>query len=86
MDSGGQRPEIAWVRADYEIVAAEGSLDDSSIDDVAAGRVGQQLAHARSMSVVEVLDVAPEQHPQQMRLAFTQALLVPTAGIIRYGS
>lgn len=74
MDGGGQRSEIAWVRAEHEVVAAQSPLDDSAIDDIAAGSPGQQRSDPTSLRVVEILDVASEEQPRQTGLA-------PAAGV-----
>ena len=39
--SGGNRVQVTFVRTDHEILTAEGTLDDTGIDDVAgAGAAG----------------------------------------------
>jgi hypothetical protein len=61
--SGSQRPQVSWIRADNEVVAAQGSLDDGAVDDVARCGLAEELAHAPCLVVLEPFDVAAQKEP-----------------------
>ena len=60
-DGGDGGLEVAGVGADDQVVAAQGSLDDAGVDNVAGGRAGGERAGGAGPGVVQGLGVAAGQ-------------------------
>jgi hypothetical protein len=69
----GDGPQVAGVRADHEVMAAEGSFNHARIHDVGGRGAGGERADRAGLAVIEGLDVASGQQPGQEGLAASAA-------------
>ena len=54
----GDGVQVVWVRADHEVVAADGPLHHARVDDVGGGGAGGKRANRAGLAVVESLHAA----------------------------
>src|SRR6516162_2809565 len=58
VDGSGNGLQVIWVRADHEVMAADGSLHHAHVDDVGGGGAARERTHGAGLAIVESLHVA----------------------------